>query len=88
MVASVLSAFDISKARDENGAEIDIDPDAFSTGLSRSVIHFPECNAVNFNCDLESLPQPFNCTVVPRSPQAATLVRTAAIAAKENTSVG
>ncbi|KAF8631328.1 hypothetical protein AX14_010947, partial [Amanita brunnescens Koide BX004] len=68
IVASALSAFNISKAKDENGAEIDINPDAFSTGLSSS-------------------PQPFNCTVVPRSPEAATLVRMAAIAAKENTRV-
>ena len=37
VVASVLSVFNISKARDENGVEIDIDPDAFSTGLSRHV---------------------------------------------------
>jgi hypothetical protein len=35
MAASVLSAFSISKAKDKNGVEIDIDPDAFSTGLSR-----------------------------------------------------
>ena len=35
MAASVLSVFRISKAKDENGVEIDIDPDAFSTGLSR-----------------------------------------------------
>jgi len=42
MIASVLSVFNISKAKDENGREIDIDPDAFSTGLSRyvTVIHF------------------------------------------------
>jgi hypothetical protein len=35
MVVSVLSVFKISKAKDENGVEIDIDPDAFKTGLSR-----------------------------------------------------
>ena len=42
MIASVLSVFNISKAKDEKGMEIDIDPDAFSTGLSRyvTVIHF------------------------------------------------
>jgi hypothetical protein len=44
MVASVLSAFNISKAKDENGVEIDIDPDEFTAGLTRSVIHFPKCN--------------------------------------------
>jgi hypothetical protein len=37
MVASVLSVFNVSKAKDENGVEIDIDPDAFNSGLSRSV---------------------------------------------------
>ena len=42
MVASVLSVFNISKARDEKGMEIDIDPDAFGTGPSRyiTVMHF------------------------------------------------
>ena len=35
MVASVLSVFRISKAKDDNGVEIDIDPDAFSSGLTR-----------------------------------------------------
>ena len=44
MVASVLSAFNISKAKDENGVEIDIDPDEFTAGLTRLVIHFPKCN--------------------------------------------
>ncbi|KAF8342440.1 cytochrome P450 [Amanita rubescens] len=34
MVASVLSVFNVSKAKDENGVEIDIDPDAFNSGLS------------------------------------------------------
>lgn len=50
MVASVLSAFNISKAKDENGVEIDIDPDEFTAGLTRSVIHF--LNAIIFIWDL------------------------------------
>ncbi|KAF8342442.1 cytochrome P450, partial [Amanita rubescens] len=62
MVASVLSVFTISKAKDENGVEIDIDPDAFSTGLS-------------------SQPKPFKCAIIHRSPQAAKLVRAAALVA-------
>lgn len=42
MVASVLSAFNVFKAKDENGVEIDIDPDESTDGLTRSVLHFPE----------------------------------------------
>ncbi len=35
MMASVLATFDISKAKDENGVEIEIDPNAFFSGLIR-----------------------------------------------------
>jgi hypothetical protein len=35
MMASVLSTFSISKAKDENGVEIEIDQNAFTSGLSR-----------------------------------------------------
>ncbi|KAK2460236.1 hypothetical protein APHAL10511_007625 [Amanita phalloides] len=37
-MASVLATFNISKATDKNGNEIDIDCDAFSSGLSRQVV--------------------------------------------------
>ncbi|KAF8342432.1 cytochrome P450 [Amanita rubescens] len=67
MIASVLSVFNISKAKDENGREIDIDLDAFSNGLSSS-------------------PKPFKCTIAPRSPQAAKVVRAASMAVRKNTS--
>ena len=53
VVASVLSVFQVSKARDEDGVEIDIDPDAFSSGLSRHVA-FQVLIDMNVNCDLEA----------------------------------
>ena len=34
-MASVLSTCNISKAKDENGVEIDIDPNAVTSGLTR-----------------------------------------------------
>jgi len=67
MMASVLSTFNISKAKDEKGFEIDIDPNAFLSGIS--------CT-----------PRSFQCSIVPRSPQAATLIHTAAMCARENMS--
>ena len=53
VVASVLSVFQVSKARDADGVEIDIDPDAFSSGLSRHVA-FQVLIEINVNCDLEA----------------------------------
>ena len=52
MVASVLSVFYISKAKDGNGIEIDIDPDAFNSGLSRYVT-LQVLIAVKLNRDLK-----------------------------------
>ena len=43
--------------------------------------------ALSFNRDFESQPKPFKCTIIPRSPQAAKLVRAAALIAKKNASV-
>ena len=53
MVASVLSVFSISKAKDEKGVDIDIDPDAFTSGLSRYVT-LQVSFTVNVNLDLEA----------------------------------
>lgn len=53
VVASVLLVFKISKAKDENGVEIDIDPDALSSGLSRHVT-LQVSTDMDFDCDLEA----------------------------------
>ncbi|KAF8630988.1 hypothetical protein AX15_002696 [Amanita polypyramis BW_CC] len=58
IVATVLSTFSISKEKDENGIEIEIDPNAFIETII-------------------SMPLPFKCSIVPRSPQAVGLIRDA-----------
>jgi len=54
-IVSILSTFDITKPRDENGNEIELDV-PYTTGLI-------------------SRPEPFNCTLRPRSDAAALLIR-------------
>ncbi|KAF7374525.1 O-methylsterigmatocystin oxidoreductase [Mycena sanguinolenta] len=54
--ASVLATFNIAKAKDDSGKEIEIDPDFYSDG---SISH----------------PQPFACSIIPRSETAKNLVR-------------
>ncbi|KAF8309118.1 cytochrome P450 [Amanita rubescens] len=44
MMASVLATFNIFKEKDENGVDIDIDQNAFTSGLSRYVIHYCKLN--------------------------------------------
>ncbi|KAF8634134.1 hypothetical protein AX15_001065 [Amanita polypyramis BW_CC] len=58
VVVTVLSTFNIYKAKDENGVEIEIDPNAFIETVL-------------------SMPLPFKCSIVPRSPQAEGLIRNA-----------
>ncbi|KAF7374574.1 O-methylsterigmatocystin oxidoreductase [Mycena sanguinolenta] len=55
-LVSVLSTFNIAKAKDDTGKEIEIDPDRYSYGM---VSH----------------PQPFACSIIPRSETAQSLVR-------------
>ncbi|KAJ6550445.1 cytochrome P450 [Mycena vulgaris] len=57
-IISVLAAFDIAKAKDAAGNEIDIDPDNYGGGL---VSH----------------PEPFACSITPRSEVAKILVQAA-----------
>ncbi|KAM6496682.1 Cytochrome P450 [Amanita muscaria] len=55
MIVSILATFKISKAKDENGNEIDVDPYACTDGATNE-------------------PLPFKCSMVPRSPQAESLI--------------
>ncbi|KAF8139542.1 cytochrome P450 [Mycena galopus ATCC 62051] len=59
--ASVLSTFNIAKAKDAAGNEIDIDP-TYSDGLVRLTT-------------INSHPQPFACSITPRSDTASNLVQ-------------
>ncbi|KAJ7212055.1 cytochrome P450 [Mycena pura] len=58
-IVSILSTFDIAKAKDAEGNEIDIDPGAYSDGL---VSH----------------PDPFQCSITPRSEAARNLIQSTA----------
>lgn len=65
VIVSVLATFNISKARDDNGNEIEVDANAYTDGMT-------------------SHPLPFKCSIVPRSSQAKTQIRTVGAAARQN----
>ncbi|KAF8634118.1 hypothetical protein AX15_001055 [Amanita polypyramis BW_CC] len=54
VVATVLSTFNISKAKDENGVEIEIDPDAFTDSVTSSPLPF-KCSIVPRSRQAEGL---------------------------------
>ncbi|KAJ6466262.1 cytochrome P450 [Mycena sanguinolenta] len=65
-IVSVLSTFNIAKANDATGKEIDIDP-KYSDGLSRCIF------------TINSHPEPFACSITPRSEIAKTLLQATAV---------
>ena len=79
----MLSIFNVAKARDEDGVEIQIEPDAFTDGVVRQVQHqdILWCNVLN----LQSAPRPFVCSIVPRSPPSESLINAAIHALYSNT---
>jgi len=81
MIASTLATFNISKAKDENGNEIDIDPDAFTDSFTRCAAMIFVNVVVTYSiCE----PLPFKCSILPRSQQAVSLIHPAANVARQN----
>jgi hypothetical protein len=81
-MACVLSTFNIAKARDEKGAEIEIDRDAFTDTVIRQVqdsVHRRICAYL-----LRSMPHPFDCSITSRSSQAASLIHDTILALPSN----
>jgi len=64
-MVSILSTFNVGKAKGVDGVEIDIDPEAVT-------------------CGVISAPEPFVCSIVPRSARAESLIRDAVHALHSN----
>ncbi|KAF8628632.1 hypothetical protein AX15_003767 [Amanita polypyramis BW_CC] len=71
---TVLSTFNISKAKDENGIEIEIDLNSFTSSAVKQVriVRVRRCILTSLLTRL-----PFKCSNVPRFPQARVLIRNA-----------
>ena len=72
ITSSMIAAFDILKALDADGKEIDI-PLEFVHGFVRYVSFFLY-PAMDFICMLLSHPKPFKCSIKARSPDLARLI--------------
>ena len=75
-MVSILSTFNIGKAKGTDGVEIDIDPDALTGGVIRQAqeLLYPR---ISPDVHLYSAPEPFACSIVPRSSRAEGLIHDA-----------
>ena len=65
-MVSILSTFTIGKAKDPDGDEIEIDPDALTGGVIRQAQDLLYWR-IPADAHLNSAPEPFFCLIVPRS---------------------
>jgi hypothetical protein len=75
-MVSILSTFNVGKAKGPDGVEVEIDPDALTGGVIRQaqdVFYRHICSDVH----LYSAPEPFVCSIVPRSARSESLIRDA-----------
>ena len=72
-MVSILSTFNIGKAKGADGVEIDIDPDALTGGVIRQAQDFLYPR-ISSDAHLYSAPEPFVCSIVPRSSRAEGLI--------------
>jgi len=74
MTANVLACFDLGKARDEAGNEIEINDDYNDLGLITYVERFRLNPFILTTPAIPSHKKSFKCSITPRSPQAVKLV--------------
>jgi len=74
MIANVLACFDLGKARDEAGNEIEINDDYNDLGLITYVKRFCLNPSTLTTPAIPSHKKPFKCSIIPRSPQVVKLV--------------
>ena len=75
-MVSILSTMKVGNAKDANGIEIKIDPDAFHDGVIRQAQDSLYCGICS-DFHVYSAPDPFVCSIVPRSPRTESLIRDA-----------
>ena len=75
-IASILAAFTVSKAKDENGKDIEIEGDYCDSGLI-TLVSFLLCSFRCLNANTIRHKNPFKCSILPRSDTAKRLVQEA-----------
>lgn len=75
VAASVLSVFNVTKARDENGHEIPVSPAMQSDAISRCFFCLSCCASLNVLLDFYSQPAKFECSITPRDKVSEDLIR-------------
>ena len=75
-MVSILSTFNVGKAKGPDGVEVEIDPDALTGGVIRQVQYWLY-RRISSNGHLDSAPEPFVCSIVPRSARAESLIHDA-----------
>ena len=75
-MVSILSTFNVGKAKGTDGIEIEINPDALTGGVIRQVQDFLYRHIFS-DPHLYSAPEPFVCSIVPRSARAESLIHDA-----------
>jgi len=71
-MVSILATLHITKAKDELGNEIDIQPE-FTTGIVVCALYI--CFKCSVLTDADRHPKPFPCSIRPRSAEAEQLIR-------------
>jgi hypothetical protein len=77
-MVSLLSTFNVGKAKGANGVEIEIDPEAVTGGVIRQVQDLLYRRISSDEHHISSAPEPFVCSIIPRSARAESLIRDAA----------
>jgi hypothetical protein len=72
-MVSILSTFNVGKAKGPDGVEIEIDPDALTGGVIRQAQDLLYWH-ISSDVHLNSAPEPFVCSIVPRSARAESLI--------------
>ena len=76
-MVSLLSTFNVGKAKGADGIEIEIDPEALTGGVIRQVQDLSLSQYSSDEHHISSAPEPFVCSIVPRSARAESLIRDA-----------
>ena len=83
-MVSILSTFNVGKAKGPDGVEIEIDPDALTGGVIRQAQNLLYWR-ISSDIHLDSAPEPFVCSVMPRSARAESLIHDAVHGLHSNT---
>jgi hypothetical protein len=77
-MVSILSTMKVGNAKDANGVEIKIDPEAVTDGVIRQAQDLLYRRISSDEHHIYSAPEPFVCSIIPRSARTENLIHDAA----------